>query len=66
MSGAPEPAIADRRFKITYVSRRPARVVTGEHFDKSAAFHPVLKLEVGEAITGRYYSAGYRKVERIA
>lgn len=57
-------------FKITYNSPRQGvrtRTVTDAHFAGSKAFFPVLKLEVGETTPpGRYVSAGYKSIERVA
>lgn len=56
------------QFEIKYVSpRKPKRVVTEDHFAKSSAFAPVLKMAVGEsAPRGRYTSANYKSIKRIA
>lgn len=55
------------RFQITYVnSRRPSKTVGPERFERSAAFAPVLRLAVGESINGRYHSAGYKSIKRVA
>lgn len=54
-------------FKITYVNpRRPSKTVGPERFEKSAAFAPVLRLAVGESISGRYRTAGYKTIKRVA
>jgi hypothetical protein len=56
------------KFEITYVSPgRPKRIVDEDHFARSSAFAPVLKLEVGQsAPAGRYRSANYKRIKRIA
>jgi hypothetical protein len=54
-------------FRIEYTTRRPARVVAAGHFERSRAFAPVLRMAVGESTPpGRYVSAGYRRITRIA
>lgn len=54
------------RFEITYVNRRkPKRIVTEEHFARSAAFAPVLKLAVGEDAPRRYRTAGFKRIRRV-
>jgi hypothetical protein len=58
---------ADMRFRITYTSpRKPDRVVSGDHFARSSAFYPVLRLSVGEYIDRRYHTAGYRRITRVS
>jgi hypothetical protein len=55
------------RFEITYVAPKPKREVDESHFARSRAFAPVLRLQVGEsAPSGRYWSAGYKQIKRIA
>lgn len=54
-------------FEITYVQKRPKRIVTGEHFARSSSFFPVLQLAVGqEAPRGKYGSAGYARIRRVS
>jgi hypothetical protein len=53
-------------FEIAYVnSRKKSRTVTGEHFAKSAAFHAVLQLKVGEDAPKRYHTAGFKRIRRV-
>jgi hypothetical protein len=60
-------ATANKRFRITYTNpQQKPRIVTGEHFDRSSAFYPVLQMAVGERIERRYHTAGYKRIERIA
>jgi hypothetical protein len=55
------------QFQITYVNpRKPKRIVTEEHFARSAAFYPVTQLAVGEHAPRRYETAGYRDIKRVA
>lgn len=51
-------------FEITYVNKRSKRTVDESHFQRSSAFAPVLKMEVGD-IARRYASAGYRQIKRV-
>lgn len=53
-------------YEITYVSDRPKRVVGPEHFERSSAFAPVLRMQVGEKIERRYRSAGYKSIKRVS
>ena len=58
----------ERRYEITYVQsqKKGKRIVGPERFEKSSAFYPVLKLEVGQVIQRRYYSAGIKQIKRLA
>lgn len=55
-----------KQFEISYIFKRPNRIVDETHFEKSSAFYPVLSLKVGESAPKRYRSAGYRNIKRIA
>lgn len=53
------------RFKIDYTDRRSPRFVDGSHFAASVIGHATAQLRVG-AYTKRFYSAGYRRITRVA
>ena len=58
---------ADKQFKLSYVNGQPSKVVSGAQLAQFSGFAGVFKLEVGEAApAGRYQSAGYKRIERIA
>ena len=59
----------ERRYEITYMpAHRPQRRVVGpEHFEqRGGPWMRVLNLTVGQVISNRYRSAGYRQIRRIA
>jgi hypothetical protein len=54
-------------FNIEYVNpRQPSRTVTGEHFARSSAYAPVLRLAVGEYAPKRYHTAGFKSIRRVS
>lgn len=54
------------RYEITYVDRRPNRVVGEEHFARSVVGRTTSKLAVGESTGAQFRSAGYQSIKRVS